>query len=136
MRLNTIEPWIRTFISDRQMVVLRDKNTGLALHTSYTEEGLRWATDKHMRSLYYHRAELSVQTIDNKPHVSFKARGKNGLEKSRNVIVEKFVPKDHFNSAGKLNARLQSAEYVAVHRALKLLYNVEPRQHTDGAFNN
>lgn len=127
MKLNRIEPWIRTFISDREMYVLRRKSDGMALNCSYSPDGLRWTMDKRCRLLYFQNAELSHRSADGKVIPYFKGLSKNGLEVSKHYYVEKFVPTDHtYPNSDKLNARLQAMEYVQTHRALKLLYNVEP----------
>lgn len=38
--MKSIEPWIKSFIQDRNLVVMRTKK-GQALNVSYTEEGLK-----------------------------------------------------------------------------------------------
>lgn len=39
--LKSLEPRMKGFIGDRNMYVLRDSKTGVALNTSFTEEGLK-----------------------------------------------------------------------------------------------
>ena len=43
--IRKIDSNIKNFIEARNIYVLRDKTTGNALHVSYTEDGLRYATN-------------------------------------------------------------------------------------------
>lgn len=133
MKLNKIEPRIRQFIFDRDLYVLRRKSDGMALNVSYSADGLRWTADKNCRLLFFQNARLETRSQDNKVIPYFKGLSKNGLERSNHVFVEKFDPTDHFYpNSEKLNARLQSMEYIQTHKGLKLLYNVEPSHYRAG----
>lgn len=39
--MRKIEPWIRSFVSDRDLVVLRQTKDNKALNVSYSEDGLK-----------------------------------------------------------------------------------------------
>lgn len=92
-------------IAKNNIVVLRSAITGIAYNVSYTEDGLKYTTDKNGVSIYY------------------SAPG----ERSDKVIVEKFIPRNHHNPA------LQAAEFFCIHKAYKLLYPVDaPYRRTDG----
>ena len=51
MKLNLNQHIINT-IERNKMVVLRDKN-GVALNASFSEEGLRWTTNKNGKKLFF-----------------------------------------------------------------------------------
>lgn len=62
MNNNVIEPIdkvIGQFITDKKMFVLRDKLTGQALNTSYSEEGLKYTTSPNGQLLYFRDAKLA-----------------------------------------------------------------------------
>ena len=104
-----IEPWVGDFIRDQGFMVLRDRRTGISLGVSYTEEGLKWTTNKHRKLLYYKNAYIS-HTEDGKPFF------KGDLRKSPTIIVEKFVPQNFSNP------KFQSIEYRWVDKALRMCY--------------
>ena len=88
---------------------------GRALNVSYSENGLKWTANKLGKLLYFENAFL-VQK-DGRP--SF--QGKD-LKRSKQVIVEEFVPRDHiFNS--KIQIEDQKAEYLWINKGLNLLYS-------------
>lgn len=114
MRNIKIEPWIKTFIKDRNLVVLRKKTKngpGRALNVSYSEEGLKYTMDKYGTLIACKRAKL-VKEGD-------KLIIKGNTSLPNNVYIEKFIPQDH------VNLRDQLVEFVMSNRALKLLYATE-----------
>lgn len=54
--ISELEPRIAGFIKGRTMYVLRDSKTGIALNTSYSEEGLRWTTNVRGRLICFKNA--------------------------------------------------------------------------------
>lgn len=59
---NVVEPIdkvIGQFIKDKKMWVLRDKKTGRALNTSYSEDGLRYSTSANGKLIYFKNARLA-----------------------------------------------------------------------------
>lgn len=109
-----IEPWIREFIVDNDLVVLRNKY-GKALAVSYTEDGVKWACNKFGKLLYFDDAYLRHRKMDDgtwAPYV------KGELKKSPDVTTEKFIPVDHKRLSNQI------AEYFWVNKALKMLYHV------------
>lgn len=120
--LNIIEPRIKELITSNEFYVLRRKDTGEILNVSYSRYGLRWTTDINRRMLYFRNAQLRHRKdIEGNLVPYFHKFSEDGLEKSSKVIVEKFIPKDHFKN-DKLDARLQVIEYRFVSKALKMLY--------------
>jgi len=126
--LNTIEPRIRELIEANEFYVLRRKKTHEALNVSYTRIGLRWTTDRNRNLSYFKSAQLRHRKNVLGEYVPyFHKNTPDGLEKSSNVYVEKFVPRDHYkdsegNSTSTLDPRLQVAEYIMTSKALKMLY--------------
>lgn len=104
MNLKQIERGIATFIKDRNLVVLRDRRSNAALNVSYTEDGLKWTTNKVGRLLYYNKAFLSS------------GRMVGDLSPSKAVYIERFVPRDHPTSSA------QVAEYTWIKKGTHLLY--------------
>lgn len=51
--VKAIEERIAKFISDRDLLVLREKKTGRALNVSYTEDGLKYTTSLSGRLIYF-----------------------------------------------------------------------------------
>lgn len=110
--MKSIEERIAKFISDRDLVVLRERKTGRALNVSYTEDGLKYTTSLGGKLLYFNDAWLKVLYRDNQPYFV----GVQGdLEKSKLVYVEKFIP------TNKSNLRDQIAEYTWTDKAYRLL---------------
>tara|TARA_R110000851_G_scaffold153833_5_gene295868 strand:- start:501 stop:953 length:453 start_codon:yes stop_codon:yes gene_type:complete len=114
-----IEPWIRTFISDNNLVVLRDKATGKPLNVTYSEEGLKWTCNARKKSLYYKDATMKWQKHPTKD--MWLPYFEGDLNKSPNVIVEPFVPMDHKYPDGSIKSRYQSFEFLWCNKAMKLL---------------
>lgn len=102
--MKPIEKSILSFIRDRKLYVLRDKRTHTALNVSYSEDGLRWTTNKVGRLLYFKKAYLTS------------GRMVGDLSPSEEVYVEKFVPRNHERTAS------QVAEYTWIKKATHLLY--------------
>jgi|AACY02.6.fsa_nt_gi hypothetical protein len=109
-----IEPWIREFIAENDLVVLRNSR-GKALSVSYTEDGLKWAANKFGKLLYFDNAHLRHRQMDDGSWVPYV---KGELKKSPRVTVEKFVPRDHRHISNQI------AEYFWVNRGMKMLYHV------------
>jgi hypothetical protein len=123
--LNVIEPKIKELIKDNEFFVLRSKRTGEILNVSYSRYGLRWTTDKNRRLIYFKNAQLRHKKDEYGNMMPyFHKLSVDGLEKSDSVVVEKFIPKDHYlpNKQNSLDARLQVIEYRYVSKALKMLY--------------
>lgn len=111
MRNANIEPWIKTFIKDRNLWVLRKRDRrgpGRALNVSYTEDGLKYTMDKYGTLIACKNAKLVLE--DGKLNIV----GNTNLP--HNVYIEKFVPQEH------QNLRDQLVEFMMSNRALKLLY--------------
>lgn len=120
-KIRPIEPWIRKYIEDANLVVLRDKRNNKPLNVSYTEEGLRWTCNKDAKLLFYKNAYLRHRDIGEKiwqPYIV------GDTKRNPHVVVEKFVPKDHRREDGRLNIHLQKAEYLWCNKAMRLLYHV------------
>lgn len=109
--MKKIEQWIRQFVSERDLWVLRDKLTNKALNVSYSPEGLKYTTNKYGDLVYFNNAKL-------KKHNS-KLIPVGDLGISSKVYVEKFIPMDH------KDFKLQIAEYLFADKGLRLLYNNE-----------
>lgn len=110
--MKSIEPWIKSFIQDRNLVVMRTKK-GQALNVSYTQEGLKWTTDLDGNLLYYKDCRLKHKEVIPgvwRPYID------GSGERNPNIIIEAFIPRDHQNPYH------QSAEYKACNKALRLLY--------------
>lgn len=110
-----IEEWIRTFIKDRNLVVLRHAKSRKALGVSYSVDGLKWTTDPLGRSLYFNRAILKHNKIGNHYIPYFTG----DLSKRKDVIVETFVPEDHRSAVN------QKAELLWCDKALRMLYTAK-----------
>ena len=89
---------------------------GKALNVSYSEDGLKWTTNKFAKSLYYENAYL-FQT-DKGPQF------KGNMKRKANVMVSAFIPKDHILGS-RMNHDAQKAEYLWCNKALHLLYGGE-----------
>lgn len=113
--MNIIEPRISKIIEDRNLVVLRDKQTHRALNVSYTEDGLKFTTSLWGNLLYFKKASLKIFYEDNRP-VFVGVHGPN-LEKSDKVYVEKFVPRNDLPPAHQI------AEYTWTDKAYRLILN-------------
>lgn len=131
--LNEIEPRIKELISSNEFYVIRRKKSMEPLNISYSRVGLRWTTDRFRNLLYFKNAQLRHKVTVTGEHVPyFYKRGNDGLEKNSNVIIEKFIPMDHYrvdsngNITNTLDSRLQVAEYLMVSKALKMLYWIQP----------
>lgn len=127
--LNPIEPRIRDLVVSGNFYVLRRKKTGEPLNVSYSKQGLKWTADKNRNLLYFRSAQLRhKKDIEGNWMPYFWKYGSEGLEKSNDIIVEQFVPRDHYKIGedGKitntLDPRLQVAEYLFTSKALKMLY--------------
>lgn len=96
------------YLTDKQFVVLRRKKDGMPLNVSYTEDGLKWTSNKLGRALYYKKAQIRFGKI-----VHY---GEYSNEMSPDVYVELFVPKEH------KRADMQTAELRWVDKALRLCY--------------
>lgn len=107
MVVKDIEPWVITFLGANNLKVLRRKKDGMALNVSYTEDGLKWTSNKVGRALYYKDGVIKEGKIV------------SSMEKSNEVYVEKFVP------SNRKTAHAQSAECLWIHKAMKLLYTVD-----------
>jgi hypothetical protein len=125
MKKLTIEKWIRTYISDRNLYVLREKRKdgkpGRALNVSYTPEGLKYTLNKQKKLIACKNARL-VNKVREDGKVMLLIEG-NTLTPD-NVVIERFVPVDHDN------VRTQLVEFVMVDRALKMLYHVDDFAHS------
>jgi len=80
-RTNRVEPGLKSVISEANLVALRDKITNKCLGVSFSEEGLRGLANKNGVYLYC------------KGRVNNFNEAKTA-QRSPNVIVEKFVPRD------------------------------------------
>lgn len=91
------------YLSNLQLVVLRNKRTGMAIDVSYTIEGLKWSVNKLGISNYYANAKFEKGRITG-----------DNLTINPNVVVEKFIPRNHTTE------KSQSAEYSCINKAYKL----------------
>lgn len=64
----------------RKMKVLREKRTHKPLNVAFTEDGLKWTTNKLGKALYYKKAIISNGVI------------RGDLRPSDKVYIEDFVP--------------------------------------------
>lgn len=121
--MRVLEPRIVTFIADRNMYVLRDARTQMALNVSFTPEGLSWTTDSSGRLVRFENGEmarvLNLKKSLEQNNIVFEALHisptEGELRLSDKVYVEKFVPFDH------QNRRNQVAECLNVDKAYRLL---------------
>lgn len=126
--LNPIEPRIRELIEANEFYVLRRKRTHEALNVSYSRFGLRWTTDRNRNLSYFRSAQLRHRKDVLGNYVPYFHKNiSDGLEKSSNVYIEKFIPRDHYKdsengASSVLDPRLQVAEYIMTSKALKMLY--------------
>jgi hypothetical protein len=132
--LNPIEPRIRELVKSGNFYVIRRKKNNEPLNVSYSKFGLRWTTDRERNLLYFKRAQLRhKKDIEGNMIPYFWKYGVDGLEKSNDIYVEQFIPRDHYKIAEDgsitktLDSRLQVAEYMFTSKALKMLYWV-PQQ--------
>lgn len=111
--MKPIEPSIRNFISGRKLYVLRDSQTGNALNTSYTPEGLYWTTNVSGKLIYFRNARLErVYDKTTKEPLTVKIVG--DTRPNDKVYIEKFVPRD------RPTVRGQIAEYTWTDKAVWL----------------
>jgi hypothetical protein len=47
-----------TYISGYNLKVLREKETGIAVNVSYTEDGLKWSTNKVGKYVMYEKPKV------------------------------------------------------------------------------
>ncbi len=113
--IREIDNNIKNFIDARNIYVLRDKTTNNALHVSYTEEGLKYATNPVTGKLVYYVNAKFERRYDRMGNITRVDIG-GDLTMNPNVYVEKFVPRNH------AILRSQLAEYTAVDRGYRLLY--------------
>lgn len=113
--IRKIDSNIKNFIEARNIYVLRDKITGNALHVSYTEDGLKYATNPITGKLVYYSNAKFERRYDSQGNITRVDIG-GDLTMNPNVFVEKFIPTDH------TILRSQLAEYTAVDRGYRLLY--------------
>jgi hypothetical protein len=124
--LNPLEPWIKQFIKDRGLKVMRRKDNRIALNVSYSEDGLRWTANNRRKLFYYKNAELRHKKVGDMWLPYAHPLSPDGLQKSDSIIIEDFVPEDHYYPNGeKLIPKLQVAEYLWSNKGLKLLYHVD-----------
>jgi hypothetical protein len=97
------------YLTNKQFVVLRRKKDGMPLNVSYTEDGLKWTSNKLGRSLYYKKAKIQFGKI-----VHYGEEHDTSI--SPDVYVELFVPKEHKRTD------MQTAELRWVDKALRLCY--------------
>jgi hypothetical protein len=113
--IRKVDSNIKNFIEARNIYVLRDKTTGNALHVSYTEDGLKYATNPITGKLVYYSNAKFERRYDKEGNILRVDIG-GDLTMNPNVYVEKFIPTDH------TILRSQLAEYTAVDRGYRLLY--------------
>lgn len=99
-----IKKEIVEFISNNNLLIMRDKKTHKGLGISYSEDGLRTIANKNGVYLYCKGRVNNLSDALKAP-------------KSENVIIEKFIPQN-FN-----NEQLNKCEMLWVDSALKKLYN-------------
>lgn len=119
---NIIEPIdkvIGQFIKDKKMYVLRDRATGRALNTSYSEEGLKFSTSANGKLIYFKDAKLTREWLQDSEGVwiPWKVGFEGDLSMNPDVYVEQFIPMNHSN------IRQQRAEYTVVSKAYRLAYH-------------
>lgn len=112
---NEIDVNIQNFIASRNLFVLRDKKTDNALHVSYTEDGLQYATHPNTGRLVYFRNANFARVYDKQGNI-LRVDIVGDKRMNPNVYVEQFVPKNH------ANLRSRVAEYTAVDRGYRQLY--------------
>jgi len=89
---------------------MRDR-WGKPLGVSYTEDGLKLVCNSDGRMPYYNKAILRANQGETPGYTIT-----GDLRKNPNIIVEKFVPRDH------KNPRIMQAEIQFVDKALRMLY--------------
>lgn len=112
--MRKIETWIKQFITDRNLLVLREVGSNKALNVSYTEYGLKWTMDNYGKLVYYDNARLTH--VRNSNIWIPKILGDTS-KKSPKVYVEKFIPTD------QKSIPAQVAEFIVCNKALRLLYS-------------
>lgn len=109
--MNRIYSNIRQFISDKRMVVLREKHTGKALNSSFSEYGLQFTTNSSGRYIYFKNAKPVIKN----GYVIFEG----DTTMNPNVYVEHFVPQNQDK------IRNQIAEYTWTDKAYRLCYHID-----------
>jgi len=111
--IQPIDPKLSKEIGQKNLFVLRDSRTHIALNVSHTEEGLYWTGDPHGRLICFKNARLEkVYDKTTKALKSVKIVGDTRF--SRKVYIEKFIPRD------QLTRRGQIAEYTYTGKAFWL----------------
>jgi len=89
---------------------------GKALNVSYTDQGLRYTCNKFAKLLYFDNAFIVAK--DGIPSI------KGILNKSKDVYVEDFIPRDHFitTKIRWIDLDAQRAEFLWVNKGMALLY--------------
>ena len=122
--LDRLEPRIVTFISDKDMWVLRDSKTHHALNVAFSKEGLDWTTNARGSLVCFENARLvRIVNVEKSlkndqvviDYVTIGSTDGNAPRPSNKVYRERFVPMNHSDS------RAQIAEYVYVDKAYRLL---------------
>lgn len=125
--LTLIDPEVRTQIEEANFLVMRRKSDNMPLNISFTESGLRWTANNRRRLLFFRNAELrnvklTLDTNESIWYPKFHALSPDGLEKSPDVVIERFSPMDHLYPDGQIKSRNQVAEYRWVDKALRFIY--------------
>ena len=116
-----IDEGVRKQIEDANIWVLRTK-TGVPLNVAYTSEGLLFTANKYGKLICYKDAVPSLEERNGKTFVVPKALSKGGLEPSKHVIIEKFIPRDHYiPGTDNLNNKLQGFEFRWINKAQRML---------------
>ena len=59
--IQPIDKVIGQFITDKNLYVLRNRKTGQAINTSYTEEGLKYTMSPNGKLTYFKDAKLATE---------------------------------------------------------------------------
>jgi len=103
-------------IKEANLVCLRNKKTGKVENVSYTEGGLIYTFDKIGLPLYYKHPNTIFTSAG-----YFTPQFRGTMELNPNMIVEKFIPKNHIDESGRMNYGAQSAEVFFLAKALRLM---------------
>ena len=113
-RLKELNPFLTRFSTLRKGTKVTIP--GKAIGVSYSEEGLKWVCNNKCEALYFTNTKLSGGQF------------KGDLVKNERIIIEDFIPRDHYfskesdGSRAYLNKTLQVAEYIVTDKAFRMLY--------------
>ena len=107
-----IDQWMIDYIKPYKLYVLRD-TFGKALDVSYSKEGLKWATNKGGKFIFYE---------DAKRFISDTYCTVIGNKLNKDCVVELFIPRNHYiRKTDIIDVRKQIPELYVIDKAMRLL---------------